>query len=64
MNDFEKDLMFTIAVGETFLDVYPKIVRRRIYQPFDEETRKQQLKKCSCYVEFNLIYDRGTRLVL
>ena len=62
--DFEKDFNFTKNVGLAFLDIFPKLVRRNMYNPWTIEQKKTQLIKRGQYTEFNLIYDRGTKFGL
>jgi coproporphyrinogen III oxidase len=57
---FDQNFAFTRDVGEAFLDIFPKIVRRRMNTPFDESDRARQLEWRGRYAEFNLLYDRGT----
>ena len=59
--DAASDFAFVRAVGEAFLEVYPRIVARRKQLPYDEAARERLLLKRGRYVEFNLVYDRGTR---
>lgn len=57
---FDRNFAFTRDVGEAFLDVFPKIVRARMEQEFNPAEKAKQLDWRGRYVEFNLVYDRGT----
>ena len=59
-SDFAANFAFTQDVGRAFLDVYPKIVRRRMATPFTDADLAQQRAWRGRYAEFNLVYDRGT----
>ena len=57
---FDDDFSFTRDVGEAFLDIFPTIVRKRMHQPFTDADMAALLEFRGRYVEFNLLYDRGT----
>jgi coproporphyrinogen III oxidase len=58
--DWEKDFALTRDVGVEFASVYPQIIRRRMGQSWTDAERHHQLVKRGRYVEFNLMWDRGT----
>ncbi len=57
---FDRHLAFTQDVGTAFLDIFPRLVRRRMESDFTEADKQQQLEWRGRYAEFNLVYDRGT----
>lgn len=59
--DFEHDFAMWKNIGKTFIDTILPIYQKRIHLPFSPEDKQTQLRQRAHYVEFNLLYDRGTK---
>jgi coproporphyrinogen III oxidase len=63
-NNWNKDFNYTKDVGDTFLKVSSEIIKRKMFLKWNDKDKDKQLIKRGRYVEFNLLYDRGTKFGL
>jgi len=63
-NDWDSDMNFVSNVGKTFINTYKTIVQKTIKSPWNNKDKLLQFHRRSRYVEFNLLYDRGTKFGL
>ena len=64
MKNWEKDFLFVKDVGITFANLVNKIIRKKMFLKSNKKDKEAQLLKRGRYVEFNLLYDRGTKFGL
>ena len=64
MNNWEKDFLFVKDVGIIFVNLFKKIIKKKMFLKWTKKDKEIQLLKRGRYVEFNLLYDRGTKFGL
>ena len=64
MDDWNKDFNFVKDIGLTFVEIIKEVVRRKMFEKFTKKQKEIQLLKRGRYVEYNLLYDRGTKFGL
>ena len=63
-DNWEKDFYFVQAIGLCFVDCAKTIIKKKMYQNWSTQQKDDQLFKRSRYIEFNLLYDKGTKFGL
>ena len=64
MDDWNNDFNFVKDIGLTFVEIIKEVVRRKMFEKFTKKQKEIQLLKRGRYVEYNLLYDRGTKFGL
>jgi len=64
MDNWEKDFLFIKDIGNTFSDLSKKIIEKKMFLKWSKKEKEIQLLKRGRYVEYNLLYDRGTKFGL
>ena len=64
MDNWKKDFSFTKDVGNTFIYIVKEIIRKKMFKRWTKKEKEIQLLKRGRYIEFNLLYDRGTKFGL
>ena len=64
MDNWEKDFLFIKDIGITFTYLLKKIIQKKMFLKWSQKEKEIQLLKRGRYVEYNLIYDRGTKFGL
>ena len=64
MDDWEMDFLFVKDIGKTFADLVREIIQKKMFLKWTKKEKNIQLLKRGRYVEFNLLYDRGTKFGL
>ena len=64
MDNWKKDFSFTKDVGNTFIHIVKEIIRKKMFKRWTKKEKEIQLLKRGRYIEFNLLYDRGTKFGL
>ena len=62
--DWEKNFKFVRELGISFLDISGSTMEKKIFSRWKKKQKEDQLIKRGKYVEFNLLYDRGTKFGL